>query len=83
MSDPRTPNITLQLDDTTEQVYAFVCAYMTEHGYAPSIREIASGCFISRGMVTRHLDRLQIAGRLTRQAGKARSIRLLAGNDTE
>ena len=61
----------------TEEVYTFICAYMEEHGFAPSQREIAQGCYRSRPIIVRHLDRLEWQGRITRDPVSARSIRLV------
>lgn len=68
MSDPT--------HDTTEQVFTFICDYITAHGMAPSQREIASGCFISKGTVTRHLYRLVTANRIKMIPDIQRGIRL-------
>ncbi len=62
----------------TEAVYRFICETLAARGYPPSQREIASAVFISAGSVVRHLDRLEMWGRITRDAGKARSIRLVS-----
>ena len=69
---PAQPN-----DALTETVYAFIQTYMGQHGYAPTLREIADGCYIAYGTMLRHLDRLEMRGRITREPGKARSIQLL------
>lgn len=65
-------------DDQIEVVYRFVQAYIQEHnGLAPSQREIAEGCYINVAYVGRYLDLLEARGRLTRERGQARSIRLM------
>lgn len=61
----------------TEAVYRFIQAYHREHGYSPTLREIAEGCYLNVATVLRHLDRLEGQGRIARDPGKARSIRLL------
>jgi DNA-binding MarR family transcriptional regulator len=67
----------LMSNDTTERVYEFILSYMEAHnGLAPSQREIAEACFLVRSAVLRHLDRLEAWGRIIREPGKARSIRL-------
>lgn len=63
--------------DTTEQVYLFLCQYIDEHGYSPSIREIALGCYIGRSTVIRHLDRLEGQGRISRELEQPRSIQII------
>lgn len=61
-------------NETLETVYAFLEAFMVDHGYAPSLREISARCFIGRSTVIHYLDRLEAQGRLRREEGKARSI---------
>ncbi len=58
-------------------VYKFICDYIEEFNFAPTHREIAEGCLLSRGTVVRYLDRLEAIGVLTREATIARSITLL------
>ena len=63
---------------TTEQVYAFIQTYTEDHpGLSPSQREIAQACFLSQPAVIRHLDRLEQQGRIQREPGQARSIRII------
>jgi SOS-response transcriptional repressor LexA len=68
------------LSSATEQnldaVYQFIVIYLDEHGYPPTMREMAEGCYINVAYVVRYLDLLEAQGRLTREAGKARSVRL-------
>lgn len=61
---------------TTLAVYTFIRAYLEKEGYPPSLREIATGCFIGRSTLYRHLDRLETLGCLIRQPGQARSLSL-------
>ena len=63
---------------TTRRVYAFIVAYMGENCYAPTIREIVRGSFLSVGSVIRHLNRLETIGRIEREPGRHRGIRLVA-----
>ena len=63
-------------NENTERVYDFIRAYMAEHDYAPTLREIARGCYLARGTVLRHLDALEAADVLVRDPGKARGMRL-------
>lgn len=64
----------------TEQVYKFLHNYISRNEMSPSIREIANGCYINVGTVMRHLDKLEGQGRIMRDLGKARSIRLVNHN---
>lgn len=61
----------------TERVYQCIREYTREHGYPPTLREIADCCYVSRGNVIRHLDKLEAQGRIAREPGRARSIRIL------
>jgi SOS-response transcriptional repressor LexA len=62
---------------TTEAVYAFIEAYIQNEGLAPSIREIAAGCHLSRATVPYHLNRLDAWGWIVLLPGKARGIVLV------
>jgi len=62
---------------TTEQVYNFIRDYIQEYGVSPSQRQIAEGCYLSRGGLIRYLDRLEAQQRILRDTGLARSIRLV------
>lgn len=59
-----------------EQVYEFIVAYIQEHATNPSLREIADACYIGRSTTYRFLDKLEAQGRIVREPGQARSIRL-------
>lgn len=59
-----------------QAVYAFVRRYIDEQGYPPSLAEIADQCGLGLGTVVRHLNRLEVQGRVVRAHGKSRSIRL-------
>ncbi len=65
------------MSEVIEDVYTFICKYIEEHGFAPSQREIATACYLCRPSVVRYLDRLEAERRISREPGKARSIRLL------
>jgi SOS-response transcriptional repressor LexA len=62
---------------TTEIVYEFIRDYIERVGVAPSIREIADGCFISRASAHYHLSRLDAWGWVMVLPGTARGIVLL------
>ena len=63
---------------TSGEVLAWIRAHIAEHGYAPSIREIAAGCGMSStGQAHYHVARLREIGAITLDPGKARTIRLL------
>lgn len=64
----------IKSNETTESVYQFIKGYHELHRKSPTIREIASGCFISVGSVMRHLDRLEMSTLIEREPNQARSI---------
>jgi repressor LexA len=68
-------------DELTAAVYTFVCGFIEEHGYAPSLREISQATFMSPTNVVRYLDRLSAQGRLMREPNVPRSIVLLDENE--
>ncbi len=66
-----------KVQETTDAVYAMIRAYRVQHGNSPSQREIAQVCFLSRPAIIRHLDRLEMQGKIRRAPGKARGIQLI------
>lgn len=67
----------MKTDDLTERVYEFIRAYFDEYGFAPSLRDIGEGCYLSPSNVVRYLDRLEARGLISRELRKPRSIALL------
>ena len=61
----------------TDEVYNFIEHYIQQHGYAPSLREIAMGCYLGTSSVLRHLDKLEAWGWISREPGRARGMVLL------
>ena len=64
----------------------FIVRYRDQYGYPPSTREIMDACHISSTSVTRkHLEALEAAGLIERDARVARGIRVVKngkdGND--
>lgn len=64
-------------DPMTEAVYTFIRDFRRQHGYPPSQREICAACYMGRSTAQRHLDRLEIQGRIARDPGRARGITLI------
>lgn len=62
---------------TTHAVYQFLWDYQHEHGFVPTQQEIATRCFLAQSSVSRQLDKLARWGWLSREEGRARTIRLL------
>lgn len=61
----------------TQTVFAFICRFVRENTYPPTLEEIALGCFIARSPVVRHIDRLEGEGRIARNPNISRGITLL------
>lgn len=64
-------------NETSNNVYDFIRGFFAEHGYSPTLREIANACFMSTTTVVRYLDKLCAAGRISRELQRPRSIALL------
>lgn len=69
--------------ETTQLVQVFLQEYIDEYRKSPTIREIATGCFVSVGTVMRHLDKLEATGLIEREPNQARSIILLRCEKTQ
>lgn len=66
-----------QKTEITERIYRYIEAYIEEHQYAPTVREMARACDIAQSTVVYHLEVLEQAGRLRRSRYKSRGLRLL------
>ncbi|MCY3832886.1 MAG: hypothetical protein OXG85_07700 [Chloroflexi bacterium] len=65
-------------DQRSRRIFAFICHYTREHGFPPTMGEIAKDeGFKSNSGVIRHLDKLEKWGWIERYHGNARSIRIL------
>lgn len=67
-------------DELSEDVYAVIVAAFEEEGMAPSQREIATACHISKTAVQRQLQRLEDQGRIRRGEGH-RNLQLVPEKD--
>ena len=60
---------------TRRAVYDYINLYAKEHGYAPTVREVASGLGLcSPASVHRHMTTLAKEGLLVREKCKARAV---------
>ncbi len=64
-------------------IYEFLQMYIERYHYPPSIREIASGCYLSTTTVAYHLDQLEAQGRIRRRRGRARGITVIPDANEE
>jgi SOS-response transcriptional repressor LexA len=63
--------------DMLNTVLNFIKDYLDENNQlSPTVREVASGCYMSTFYARRCLDVLEARGAITRHSRKARSIRL-------
>ena len=60
-----------------EDLFAFICGYNRQFGYSPTMRELSESCFMSRTNLYRYLDKLEMQGRISRDAWVARGITIL------
>lgn len=64
---------------TRQRVYEAIEQHTLQHGYAPTVRELQVMVGLaSPATVQAHLDNLEADGRITRSAGKQRTIRLVS-----
>ena len=67
-----------ELNERQRDILAFITDYSAGEGRPPTIREIAAECEISStSVVAYHLDRLQAAGYVERDAQISRGTRLV------
>jgi hypothetical protein len=59
-----------------EAVYNFIFEYIQQNSSSPTLREIAAGCYLGISTTYRFLDKLEAQGRIQRELGKSRNIRL-------
>ena len=65
-------------DATTERVYAAIIGHWQQHGYGPSVRDIQRLAGLSSSsVVEHHLCKLAALGLITKEKGKARTIRVV------
>lgn len=61
-----------------QRAYKFIKQFIAEHGYAPTVMEVAQGIGIkSKGVAHRYILALQEAGKLVLQQGRHRNIELI------
>ena len=68
------------LSSKQQQIYDYIVAFSSKHGYPPSVREI--GDFVglkSPSTVHFHLKSLKAAGLISQEQGKTRAITISGG----
>ena len=72
------------LTDKQIQVYDYIVSFQRDHGYPPSVREIARHLGLkSPSTVHFHLKGLEAAGVITKEEGKTRAITVAGGFPSE
>lgn len=67
----------IQISKRPKLIYEFICEYFDEHGYPPSVREIARAVNLkSPSTVHMHLQTLEDCNLIKRVANKSRTIEL-------
>lgn len=71
------------MSEMKKRILQFIKDYMSQHGYAPTVREIGSGVgLLSSSSVYHHLEMLLDAGELeTDHPGAPRALRLPKRNE--
>ena len=70
-----------KLTPKQQQIYDFILAFAREHGYPPSVREIAEAVGLkSPATVHFHLKGLREAGVISQAEGKTRAITVVGGD---
>ncbi len=76
--------MTKALSPRREEIYTFICEFVQEYGYPPTVREIAEQVKLSStSSVAVHLNRLEKDGYIKRDPKKPRAIELLVKLDEE
>jgi DNA-binding MarR family transcriptional regulator len=74
----------LPLKEDTARVLEYLRLVINErNGAAPSMREIANGCYMAVSQVSTHLEILEAYGLIRRAPGRARAIWLVGSDKSE
>lgn len=66
------------ISETRENIFKFIQSFLSERGYAPTVRDIVKGCNLSStAVVQHHLNVLEKQGYLHRDPQVVRSIQLM------
>jgi len=66
------------ISETRENIFKFIQSFISERGYAPTVRDIVKGCNLSStAVVQHHLNVLEKQGYLHRDPQVVRSIQLM------
>lgn len=60
-----------------ERMYSFIVKYISENGYAPTVREIGQAVDVAVSRVKHHLMKLEIEGRIKVKDKSPRAIKVI------
>ena len=60
-----------------ERMYKFIIKYISENGYAPTVRELGQAVGVSLSRVKHHLMKLEIEGRIKTKPNSPRAIKVI------
>lgn len=64
-------------DQTRTKIINFIDSYRIEHGFAPTVREIAAGVHLCLSTTQYHLDALKGLGYISRRNKASRSVQVI------
>lgn len=64
------------LTEREQEVLCYIKGYMVENGFAPSVRDMASGLYVSHKTAHRYLIQLEEKGTIERKHHVPRAIRI-------
>ena len=64
-----------QGEDSRGRIYDFIDSFTSEHGFSPTMRDIANGLDMVPSQVRTHILILEEDGEIIREPGRARTIR--------
>lgn len=71
----------LQLIERREKVFTFIVDHVKQHGYPPSVREVAEHMDTTVNMAWRDLRALRNEGRITWRPSTPRTMTVVASDD--
>lgn len=65
-----------------QSVFTWICHYVEENSYPPTLRELATQFYMSPGRIDRMLTRMELRGWIAREPGRKRGITLIRSCDS-
>ena len=67
-------NADIKITERQRETYQFILNYILQHGFSPSVREVAQGIYVSKPIARRHIEALIKHGLISVVPRTARSI---------